>query len=104
MKKFLPSAIVFGLTLFPVLVYAQAPRNLTELIKRFTDLVQPVINLLTGLAVLFFIWGIVKYIMSAGDEKSKVSAKNTMVYGVIALTVLFSFMGIVRLLKTSFFG
>jgi hypothetical protein len=80
------------------------PSNLTDLICKATDLVNPLIALMTGLAVLFFIWGIVKYIFYAGDEKAKVSAKNTMVYGIIALFVLFSFWGIVGFIKNSIFG
>lgn len=87
----------------PIIAFA-APKNLAELIKLFTDLVNPLIGLLTGLAVLLFIWGIVKYILYASDEKKKVSAKDTMVYGVLALFVLFSFWGIVRFLQNSIFG
>jgi hypothetical protein len=81
-----------------------APTNLAELIKLFTDLINPLIGLLTGIAVLLFIWGIVKYILYASDEKKKLSAKDTMVYGIVALFVLFSFWGIVQFLQGAVFG
>jgi hypothetical protein len=96
--------LAFTTLLFVPLAVFAAPGNLKELIGLFTELVNPIIGLLTGLAVLFFIWGIVKYILYAGDESKKISAKNTMVYGIIALTVLFSFWGIITFFKDSIFG
>ncbi len=97
-------------TVFPAFALAACPasgskpNNLADLICMFTDLINPLIGLLTGVAVLLFIWGIVKYILYASDEKKKLSAKDTMVYGIIALFVLFSFWGIVQFLKNSIFG
>lgn len=87
----------------PTVVFA-APENLGALIKIFTDLVNPIIGLLTGLAVIYFVWGIVKYIASAGDEGKAKEGKSVMIYGVIALFVLFSFWGIVQLFYESIFN
>lgn len=101
--RYFIATLTFVFAATPLFVFA-APGNLAELIKLFTDLINPLIALMTGLAVLFFIWGIVQYIFYASDEKKKLSAKNTMVYGVIALFVLFSFWGIVRFLQESIFG
>ncbi|MBP9771526.1 MAG: hypothetical protein KBD16_01215 [Candidatus Pacebacteria bacterium] len=103
MKTTLRTAALL-LSFAPAVVLAAPAKNLGELIKMFTSLVNPLIGLLTGLALLFFIWGIVQYILYAGDEKKKKSGKDTMVYGVIALFVLFSFWGIVRFLSESIFG
>lgn len=100
MKKTLT---VLGLSLFPITAFA-APSNFRELVGMFTDLVNPIIGLLTSLALLFFFWGIVKYIYHAGDEKKASEAKSTIVYGVIALTVLFSFWGIVYFFIESIFS
>jgi hypothetical protein len=86
----------------PLVSFAQAT-DLASLIRIFTDLLNPIITLLTGLAVLFFMWGIVKYIYYAGDEKAKKSGKDIMGYGILALFVFFSFWGIVQLLRNSIF-
>lgn len=96
----LAASLAFGT---PLLALAQGPKNLAELIGVFTGLINPLIGLLTGLAVLLFVWGIVQYILYAGDEKKKKSAKDTLLYGIIALFVLFSFWSIVQLLKNSIF-
>lgn len=81
-----------------------APQNLGALITAAQGLINPLIGLLSGVAVLAFVWGIVKYIASAGDEKSKQSGKNIMIYGVIGLFVLFSFWGIVQFINSEIFG
>lgn len=81
-----------------------APGNFRELVQIFVDLVNPIIGLLTSLALLLFFWGIVKYISHAGDETKAKEAKYTIVYGVIALTVLFSFWGIVYFFMDSIFS
>lgn len=91
------------LSFLPMVTLAAAS-NLGGLIKMATDLINPLIGLLSGLALLAFVWGIVQYIFYASDEKKKLSAKNTMVYGVIGLFVLFSFWGIVQFIKKDIFG
>lgn len=80
------------------------PRNLSDLICMAMDLINPVIALLTGLAVLYFVWNVVRFIMKADDEKGRAAAKDGIIYGVIGLFVLFSFWGLVELLRASVFG
>lgn len=58
----------------------------------------------SSLAVLMFFWGIMKYIKSAGDAKAAQEGKSIMIYGAIALFVLFSIFGIIRFLRGEFFG
>ncbi len=102
MKK-LSRLLPFGLSVLPMVTLA-APSTLKELIDAAIALINPLLALLTGLAVLAFVWGIVKYIASAGDEKAKEKGKNTIVYGIIGLFVLFSFWGIVQFIKRDIFG
>ncbi|MEK7606134.1 MAG: hypothetical protein AAB458_00865 [Patescibacteria group bacterium] len=99
MKK---SAFILSL-IVPSLAFA-APANLTELINDAIGLINPLIVLASALAVLAFVWGIVKYIASAGDGKAKDDGRKIMVYGIIGLFVLFSFWGIVQFIKTDIFG
>jgi hypothetical protein len=47
-----------------------------------------------GLAVLFFFWGVAQFIRTV-SEKTKEEGKNKMIWGVIALFVMFSIWGIV---------
>ncbi len=99
-KKLFYSVILFG----PFVVFAAAPQNLLDLIDLVKSYINPIIGLLTGLAVLFFIMGIVRYIANAGDEKKAKEGKSIMIYGVLALFILFSFWGIVQLFYNSIFN
>ncbi len=54
------------------------------------------------LALIFFFWGLAKYILSAGDEEKKTEGRNIMIYGVIALFVMVSVWGLTTLLGNTF--
>lgn len=107
MKKSFTPFLVLSSLLLPVITKAatcpSTPANLKDLICKAMELVNPIIGLLTGLAVVFFLWNVVKFIMSAGDEKKRTTAKDGIVYGLIGLFVLFSFWGLVELLWRSVF-
>lgn len=68
----------------------------------FKDLINFSIGIVAALALLAFFWGLVKYIAKADDEKAKESGKSIMIWGVVALFVMFSVFGLVRFLQTSF--
>lgn len=52
-----------------------------------------------SVAVLFFFWGIARFILAAGDEKKIEEGKRMMFWGVIALFVMASISGIISLLQ-----
>lgn len=52
-----------------------------------------------SLAVLFFFWGIARFILAAGDEKKIEEGKRMMFWGVIALFIMASITGIISLLQ-----
>ena len=58
------------------------------------------IPLAFSLALLFFFWGLAKYIWSVGTEKEE--GKKIMVWGVIALFVMSSVWGLVFFIRDQF--
>ena len=58
--------------------------------------------LLIALAVVFFLYGILKYITAGDDEEKRTKMKNTIIYGIIGLFVMISFWGIVNILINTF--
>lgn len=60
-----------------------------------------IIPLLVGLAVLVFMWGIVKFIAHAEDEKTHEEGKQLMMWGMVGLFVIVSLWGIVGFLHES---
>lgn len=67
-------------------------------IGKITDaIINPLIRLLFGLALIFFLWGVVEFISAAGDEKKLSQGKQHMLWGVIGMAIMFGAFGIVNL-------
>ena len=56
-----------------------------------------------GVGLLLFIFGLIKYVVAAGDEKKIEEAKRFIVFGLIAFFVMFSVWGLTNLLVKFFF-
>ncbi len=74
------------------------------LFQRAALILNESVVVLVGLAVVVFFWGIVQYVMAAGDEKKMQTGRAYMVNGIIGLTVIVSMWGIVNLLIFTIFG
>ncbi|MEX2013428.1 MAG: hypothetical protein WD897_00735 [Parcubacteria group bacterium] len=73
----------------------RTPTNFKELVGVFVDLIQTTLPVIVGLALLVFIWGLVKFIFRiGGDEKAVEEGKKLMIWGLIALFIMVSFMAI----------
>lgn len=57
-------------------------------------MIELAIPLTVALAMLAFFWGLTKYIFSKGGD-GKIEAKNVMIYGLVALFVMFSVWAII---------
>ena len=57
--------------------------------------------ILSTLAVVFFLFGLVKFMAQAGDEKSHEDGKALMVWGMIALFVMVGLWSIIGYMQTS---
>ena len=94
MKKL--SYISLFLLALPILVSAQL-NGVKGLIKAVGGLINPLIAILVGLALLAFFWGLLKFIFKiGGDEKAEESGKTIMKWGLIAMFVMLSVMGIIN--------
>ena len=80
----------------------QTPQNLTDIIKLFTDITLAVIPLLGAVAFLVFIWGVARFIKSAGNQQEIKDSKNLLIWGVVGLFVLVTIWGLVSFLRTEF--
>jgi hypothetical protein len=54
-----------------------------------------VLNILISIAFISFFWGVAKFILSSGNEKSITEGKQFMRYGIFALFVLWTFEAII---------
>jgi len=93
---------IFIMVLFPVLAFAQQQGGgkIFELVDVFGKLIAKLIPVVIGLAVLIFLWGVLKYVV-AKDEESQKEARGVMLYGIIALFVMVSVWGLVNIFRQS---
>lgn len=75
-----------------------ADTPISQAIFDFRTVIAIAIPLAASLALLFFIWGLALYILRSGDIKSKEEARSKMIWGVVALFVIFSIWGIIGFL------
>jgi hypothetical protein len=101
MKKFIGIVSVYAL---PLAVFGQVNFDLGNTGSTVTNIGQIITNLIpiaASLAVLFFFWGLAKFILAAGDEGAKDEGKRIMIWGAIALFVMAGIWGIINLLGST---
>jgi len=101
MKKLMMSALGFAL---PMLALAQGSPNLSnfqQLVDSVGRLIATALPILVALALLFFFYGLAKFILAAGNEESKAEGRRIMVWGIVALFVMVSIWGLVAFLGSA---
>jgi heme/copper-type cytochrome/quinol oxidase subunit 2 len=66
------------------------------------NVITAVIPLIIGVAVLLFLFGVLKYVTNGGDPEKRTEARNTMIWGIIAIFVMVSVWGLVNVLTNTF--
>ena len=102
MKKFITINLI--LLIIPVVTLAEKAENLgiETAMLNIGKLVNALIPIAIGFAILFFFYGLAKYILNAGDEEKKKEGRSIMIWGVIALFVMVSIWGIINVLADTF--
>jgi fumarate reductase subunit D len=91
----------FGLT--PSIAFAYRFDNITQLINYIYLIIRDsILRLIFALAVLAFFWGVFKTIRDANDSKAREEGRYFMLYGIIAIFVMVSMWGLVRVLTNTF--
>ncbi len=98
MKK-IRNILPLALLIAPSLAMA---KTITEVIGDIKGIINTIIPLLISIAVLTLIWGIVKFVTSAGNEDKRSEGRDLMIYGIIGLFVMVSIWGLVNVLVSTF--
>jgi len=98
MNKILKISILSGFISTPLFAFA-ALEGIRELIVSIGEIVKLAIPIAVGAALLFFFWGLAKFILKSGDPKAKEEGRNIMIWGVVALFVMVSVWGIVGFIQ-----
>ena len=113
MKKILKFGSVFSFfILFPFSAFAFAPvthpasacsgvPGLGGIICTIQQLLNSSISVLIALGVVYFVWGIVSYVIGDSEEAKK-KGRDRIIYGVIGLAVIVSLWGLVNVVVKTF--
>ena len=82
-------------------VNAFAPGTIQNILCNIGNVLDTLIPILIILAVLYFIWGVIQYVIS-GDEESKAKGRTHMIYGLIGLVVIVAMWGLVTVVTNTF--
>ncbi len=112
MKKKLAvlSGMVLGLA--PVVAFAQVTTtgststscdvgNILGILCRIGQILNSIVPVLIALGVVFFVWGVITYMLS-GDEEGKKKGRDHIIYSIIGLAVIIGLWGLVHLLANTF--
>lgn len=76
-----------------------------KIIQKVNDLIlTPIIVLLFALAVAYFLFGLMKFIMNQDSEEDQVAGKKHMAWGAVGLAIMVSVWGILNLINESVRG
>ena len=104
MKKYL---ISLSAVLFPAVAFGQTTvadnlnntgSGLLSFVKTLTQIANALIPFLLAIAVVVFIYGIIKFILANGAE-DKAVARGYIIYGIIGIAVIVSIFGLIKLLQ-----
>ena len=107
--------VLSGLVLLtPALVFAQSActplgsggvtsstGTLFNFLCTIKNLFNTIIPVLVALGVVYFVWGVITYVI-ASDEEAKKSGRDRMIYGIIGLAVIIGLWGLVGILGNTF--
>jgi hypothetical protein len=74
----------------------------TDVVVKLIGLINQIIPVLFALAMVFFVWSGVQYVRQAGGEGGE--ARSNLLWGVIALFVIFTVWGLVNILCLTLLG
>jgi len=75
---------------------------MTEIISAIlTNIVNPVVTVLFVLAVVYFLWGIFKFVSNDEGGTEREEGKKSMMWGIIGLFIMISVWGIIGFIKTT---
>jgi len=104
-KKLIILGSVLGL--MPVVAFAaptcasQSTGTIGYILCIIGDILNIVIPILVVLAIVYFIWGVITYVI-ASDEEAKKAGRNRIIWGIIGLACIVAVWGLVNILIKTF--
>lgn len=98
-------SFVFCFYSLPLSVFATTTSTFDDFVYGVaSQIANYIIIIIVSLSLLSFLWGLARFILSAGSDTGREKGKKIMVWGLVALFVMVSLMGIVTLIRVTLFG
>ena len=82
---------------------AAQPTTFKDLVSIIiAGVLNPMVPLLFGAALVFFLWGVTTYILHGAEEAKRQEGRQMMIYGIVGLFVMLSVWGLVNVLAGTF--
>ncbi len=93
---------LLSLATLPVIASAYAFPDFRGFSQDVVEVLDIVLNILITVAFITFFWGVAKFILNAGNEKTITEGKQFMIYGIFALFALWTFKAIIMFFSGQF--
>ena len=70
--------------------------------KLTVQIINPLITVFFGVALLVFIWGVIEFIAKSGNEEALSAGKKHMLWGIVGLAIMVGVWGIIKILQSLF--
>jgi phage-related holin len=98
MKKIIAIGAVIG---SPLLAFAAGTATFDTILGQLIGWLNYIVPALITLAVVYFIWGVIQFMISS-DEEAKKMGRTKIINGLIGLFVIVAFWGIIAVVKNTF--
>lgn len=79
--------------------FAYATSNLDNLVGAISDvIIEPLIWLIFTIATLYFLFGLVKFILSRDNQTERKKGQSHMFWGIVGMAIMVSAWGIINLI------
>ena len=85
----------------PLMALAQTLDPLEDFVIAVGDIVNKLVPLLIAIALVVFFWGLVRYVWRSGGGEGAKEGRDLMIWGLIALFVMVSVWGIIKLAQNA---
>lgn len=73
-----------------------------DIIAKFNDaILQPLIYLLFAVALIYFLWGVFKFVAGQNNEEGQEEGKQHMIWGIVGLFIMVSVWGILNFIQST---
>ena len=103
------TSTAFSGLMLPFVTFALVSENsggstLSSIVSAVVSIINQLVGLVVGAALVVFLWGLARFILKAGDTTEHAKGRTLMIWGLIIFFVMGSLWGILRLLGSSIFS